>query len=419
MIETSRPSALGNAGLIALILFGAWAAPVLNLRGLTLTGDRLVGLAAVLMLALVMLRHGLRWTPLHTALAVFTGVQVLTSVISSSTWPSGAKFASVYVLGFACFALAAEWSAGREALRRATRVWVGLGAALGIVGMAVSIAANVMQVKVLGSGLSQRIHHPDGGRLDVFAAKVIFNEWNLYSSFLLVAFALAVWTWRPAREGRAAFWWGFVPVGAVSLGVVFGLTRAAWVGMAGIALFWLWKRRPAFGQVAALGLVVGAGLLVQTLAIGASPLYFRLIKPIEVGRDQNLAVRVGVSEATLESWREHPVVGSGAGSTNRLRVPFRGVGPDWKPWNGNIVLFVLHDSGLVGLAALAAVLAVVVLMARRALRASADRAVLVPLLAAGVALLWAYQFTHGLWLMYPYIYLGILAAAIQSRAAAG
>jgi hypothetical protein len=418
MIEPSRPSSLSSAGLFALIFCCAWAAPLLTFRGVTLTGDRLVGLAAVAALAVLLLRQGVRWTPLHTALAAFTGVQVATSLISSSTWPSGARFAAVYVLGFACFALAAEWATGREALRRATTFWIGLGAALGIVGTAVAIAANVWQVKLLGTGVSQRLFEPTGGRVGVFAAKVTFNEWNLYSSFLLVAFALALWRWRPAREGPAAFWWGFAPVACVSLGVVFGLTRAAWIGMAGIALFWLWKRRPALGQAAALGLVVAVGLLVQTLSIGASPLYFRLIKPIEMGRDQNIAVRVGVSEATIQSWRQRPVLGSGAGSTNKLRVPAYGLSPGTKTWNGNIVLFVLHDSGLIGLAALAAILAAAVAMARRALRAPVDRAVLLPLLAAGVALLWAYQFTHGLWLMYPYVFLGILTAAIQSRAAA-
>jgi hypothetical protein len=35
----------------------------------------------------------------------------------------------------------------------------------------------------------------------------------------------------------------------------------------------------------------------------------------------------------------------------------------------------------------------------------------VPLLVAGAALCFAYQFTHGLWLMYPYVYLGLLTAA--------
>jgi hypothetical protein len=37
----------------------------------------------------------------------------------------------------------------------------------------------------------------------------------------------------------------------------------------------------------------------------------------------------------------------------------------------------------------------------------------VPLLASGTALVFAYQFTHALWLMYPYVYLGFLTAATE------
>lgn len=38
----------------------------------------------------------------------------------------------------------------------------------------------------------------------------------------------------------------------------------------------------------------------------------------------------------------------------------------------------------------------------------------VPLLASGGALCFAYQFTHGLWLMYPYVYLGFLTAVTET-----
>jgi hypothetical protein len=42
------------------------------------------------------------------------------------------------------------------------------------------------------------------------------------------------------------------------------------------------------------------------------------------------------------------------------------------------------------------------------------RALIVALLGAGVALLFAYQFTHAMWLTYPYVYLGVLTAAIAT-----
>jgi len=91
-----------------------------------------------------------------------------------------------------------------------------------------------------------------------------------------------------------------------------------------------------------------------------------------------------------------------------------------KPWTANLVLFVLHDSGLLGLGALAALLTVLGFKGWRAARRGAGvemPPVSVPLLVSGAALLFAYQFTHALWLMYPYVYLGLLTSAIDDRAA--
>jgi hypothetical protein len=38
----------------------------------------------------------------------------------------------------------------------------------------------------------------------------------------------------------------------------------------------------------------------------------------------------------------------------------------------------------------------------------------VPLTIAGIFLLFAFQFTHGLWLMFPYVYLGLLTAELHA-----
>jgi O-antigen ligase len=208
-------------------------------------------------------------------------------------------------------------------------------------------------------------------------------------------------------------------VGAIALGLVFGLTRAAWIAMAGLAALWLWARRPAWPRVAVLGLLVALALFLQAVAIGASPLYFRVLRPVQSGWDRNIAVRLAINEATIESWLERPILGKGAGSVNAIEIRLADGALVSKPWNGNAFLFVLHDSGALGLAAFVALLAVVARTGRRALGRRADaaaRAVLVPLLAAGVALLFAFQFTHGLWLMYPYVYLGLLTASMDGGA---
>ena len=379
-----------------------------------MTGDRLLGLAAAVAVAVIAVRGGLSWTPVHSALAVFAAVQMLTSMLAAPTWPQGPKFACVYVLGFACFALAAAWARGGDGARQGARTWVAVGAVLGVAGALIGFFSNLWRTGLLGSGaaLILRSEPPQV----VFAAKVTFQEWNLYSSFLVVAFALALWSWGSDTTGRRRGWGGVVSVGGIAQGLVFGLTRAAWVDMAALAAFWVWARRPAGRRVAALLLLVGLGLLLQAVAIRASPLSFRVLEPVKAGRDRNVAGRIAISRATIASWRERPLLGKGAGSNNGLEVRTADGGYLREPWNGNAVLFVLHDSGVLGLAAFVALLAVVASGGWRALRRGAGEApgsVLVPLLAAGVALLFAYQFTHGLWLMYPYVYLGLLTASMD------
>ncbi len=409
MSEMPRPTGSGNAALAVLIFACVWAGPLVTLGGIHFTGDRLLGLAAVVALGVLALRRGLRWTAVHSALAVFTAIQVLTSLLATSAWPSAFKFSSIYVLGFACFALAAAAAAGRDGPRQGTRFWIVLGALLGLLGASIAFAANLRQSPLWGTGIGETLRYDDGTRVEVFAAKGPFNEWNLYSSFLIIAFALALWAWEPEREGQARRWGGYLSVSGVVLGLVFGLTRAAWVAMVCIAALWIWARRPAPRQIGGLALAIAVGFLLQATAIGASPLQFRVLQPLQVGTDENLRVRGVINRATIRSGLRRPLFGNGAGSINRLVIP----GAGSKPWNGNLVLFVLHDSGLPGVAALAGVVTVVALMARRAYRRSTDRTVLVPLLVAGVALLWAYQFTHGLWLMYPYVYLGLLTASMD------
>src|SRR5262249_33192742 len=118
------------------------------------------------------------------------------------------------------------------------------------------------------------------------------------------------------------------------------------------------------------------------------------------------------------STTQNVLLGHGAGSVNRLSIVFPVAGWVHRIWNGNVVMFVLHDSGVLGLGALLSLVGVIVWRCRRARgrgTETEDEAsrLLVPLLASGAALCFAYQFTHGLWLMYPYVFLGLLTAVLQ------
>ncbi len=177
--------------------------------------------------------------------------------------------------------------------------------------------------------------------------------------------------------------------------------------MAGIVALWCWVERPPWRRVAALGATLVPAFVLQAAVIGTSPLGFRMLAPIKSDYDRNLLGRLEISKVTIDSWLTRPLVGHGAGSINRLVV----VRPSGKRiqtiWNGNLVLFVLHDSGLAGLGALVWHGLVVWRRSTRPTRGEADgpqtSSLTAPLLAVGGGLCFAFQFTHGLWLMYPYV----------------
>jgi hypothetical protein len=418
-----RPlSRFEHAGPLLLIFGSAFTAPLFRVGGLMLTGDRLLGLLALGVVTGLRVVHRLRWTPVHSALALFVGVQVLTTLVNAGPWPQGLKFATVYVLGFACFCLAAELARSPEGRHGFVTWWIAVGAGLGAIATLLAVWANLSQHLVWGTQLVQALFLDPEHPRQVFAGQVTFGEPNLLSSFLLVPFALSLWLWRSSPDAVSSPRRVFASLAAVVFGLVFGFTRAAWLSMAGIVALWCWMERPPWRRVAALGATLALAFALQAAVIGVSPLRFRMLEPIKSGHDRTLLGRLEISKVTIDSWITRPLVGHGAGSINRLSVVRPSGKRIEKIWNGNLILFVLHDSGLVGLGALVWLGLVVWRRSTRAIRGATDvsqtSSLTTPLLAIGGGLCFVYQFTHGLWLMYPYLFLGLLAAASEDAARA-
>jgi O-antigen ligase len=298
------------------------------------------------------------------------------------------------------------------------KVWIAVAVVASVVGTVLADLSNLYQQPLWGTGAAQLLFPDTAYERVLYGAKVTFNEWNLFGSFLLIPFALGLWAWR--RDGGRQ-WRLVAALGAMEFGLVAAVTRAAWLCMAGLIALWWTLRRPRWRQVSVLAAMLAAAFLLQALALGAVPLRSRIFE-----QRTNIAHRSAINRVTLDSWigRATPgqaerapaptpswLLGHGAGSVNGLSV----IVPEGqipKVWTGNVVLFVLHDSGLVGLATLVTLIVVVLRRAAHAMRRGDGASPLtVPLLASGATLCFAYQFTHGLWLMYPYVYLGLLTAA--------
>jgi hypothetical protein len=391
-------------------------------------------------------RHRLR-NPIAIALVVFVAVHVAASVLNAGRWPSALKFMNVYVLGLGVFLAVCQGLRSRQSFEMAVRTLVGVGViASGWAGLA-AIISNVAQRKVAGA---QPILYQDG--LAVYAGQAGLLEPNILGSFLLVPFALALWHWTDEAPSR-------FPFRAAALAIVSGLvasqTRAAWLCSAAIFLMWLWHRRPRLTAVIAVIGVAGLSVLVLQASLwvngsetpiskllpstikppwmkdggtSTSVIHLRAIDPVVRGRDYNLRVRWLINEAVLNSWRGSGpagwLLGRGSGSTNEIEFVLDIDGTQTRlrqMWTGNAFIFNLHDAGIVGLAAFTALAAAVAYQLRRMLRRARrgrEQGLCHAFIISALALLFAYQFTHALWQMSTYVFLGLVVVAARLLEAA-
>ena len=385
---------------VVLVLGSTVSVPLFDLADLTFTGDRIVGVVAVLFVIVHALRTGFRWTPVHAALALFVAVQILTTLLNITVWPHGIVLVTVYVLGFACFALTADIASTAPIRHFAVQLLIWGGIVAGLVGSLLAIAANLSATQLPGT---TRLV---GTRSDVsaFSAHVIFSEPNFLGGFLLIPLTLYVWQ-SPESVPRLF---------ALVTGIVYSCTRAAWLGMAGIVVACAWirplSRRAPFTIVGVL--VLAFALLIATA--GPSAFLQRTVIPLTDIRDNTMEYRLRISAVMLRSWLARPLVGHGAGAGHLVMLPLPSGRTLQGVWAGNAEVHLLQNSGVLGLAAFVLVIGVVWREVRRTAhrRGAAWATHGTPLCIVGIFLLFSFQFTHALWLMYPYVYLGLLTAEL-------
>jgi hypothetical protein len=401
---------MAKAVAALLILGSAVSMPLFKISGVTFSGDRILGLLAVVALLGCAIRPGLRWTRIHLALALFVAVQLLTTLLNAAAWPRGMFLVTVYVLGFACFALTAQVTWNANVRRFAVHGLIAIGAVVGLGAGVLAAMANLSGTPMWGTAFV-----PVGAKVEpfVFGAYATFSEPNFLGSFLLIPFALQLWASVGSHLPPLVGSTGGLRLLGVVVGLAFSYTRAAWIGMAGIALAWTWSQRPSWRTGARLFAAIAAIFALQVATTGPTAFLQRTVGPFLTGTDSTVGPRASISLAMLRSWRERPLVGHGAGAGNRLTLVQRDGRTMHGLWAGNVEVHLLQNSGLLGLAAFLLVLVVVGQEVRQRDRRDAKRpATLGGFVAAGLWLLFAFQFTHALWVMFPYVYLGLLTAEV-------
>jgi O-antigen ligase len=219
--------------------------------------------------------------------------------------------------------------------------------------------------------------------------------------------------------GRQGGWYlaGFL---VTTVGVLLSLARQGWACLIIVGVMVLlynqrrkkiqWKRLVPVGVGILATLLIGVTLMrdlperLATLAIG------------KAADDPTVLHRLKFLAFAVEDIREHPIIGLGSSSFQLLYEDEDniGVGPAWLD---NLVIRVIHDTGIVGMIAFGWFLTE---LGRRAWRVLKSPALHDPssmavgaLSAGGLVLLIAYQLTDASTLGFTWIHFGMLAAAVQ------
>lgn len=324
----------------------------------------------------------------------FVAFQFFSSVANRGGWPEGVKFSFIYILALAY--LCATLLLVRDAK---TAHWV-----LSLTMVFAVAEASLSVLAVLSSNLIG-VPSPSPMLPRVFPrAQGAISEPNLFSSLLVVPFSVALWRWsarpRPAKLQRAACL-------ALAGGLIFGLTRAAWI--ASLVVGWLspLRLRRARARVWLLlasavvttGLLLGSDLVLRHGALQRTGSYDRLATGLLTGFDESVHTRFKEMRASVASWRTSPWVGHGTGSANTLiEDPGNRRPRPTKRWISNVFLFVLPDGEVVGLFLFVSTLGAAAYEWSRARGGFGDGAVALDHAALGIglgAVLLAWQTTHG------------------------
>jgi O-antigen ligase len=416
--------ALASLGL--LMLAAAYQRLAFDVAGLTVYPEYLALAVLAAGAALAVWRGALRWQwpPATWPLLGWLAVALLASLVNAPNPLHSAVLWVKLALMVTAFVLVANLARGR--VRAAIMLQVAVGAFVALHTLLAQVLWSLAGVNVGMNWAAGGTHVPVAG----------LWEPNILGSYLLAAVVLALGlaVQRDLARAERALAVTTAVLGLPAL--VLSVTRAAWVALAVVLVLAALieaARRPR------LALRVGGAAFV-TIAVVAAALWLLRINPFAwlpeydplrngsviqrlasfgaLERDGNLWVRSEVIRNALVVWEHRPLIGWGVGAYGDMFVyPNQNV-PAWVP---NLFVHHLFDAGWLGLVLF---LSGIGLVAGAALglwawyrRRGLASGVFGPLLLALLGLLIAFQTTEATWFAYPWIYLGLLQAAVAGDVA--
>ena len=239
-------------------------------------------------------------------------------------------------------------------------------------------------------------------------------EANLLGSYAgCLAIILLVLYFSSERRPR----WLFGGIVLAVAALIVSLSRAALIafGFVSLVLLFLGVRRGLVRTRKLLLLGLTLALFLVPLAESGGNFAERFRNLSEQGiEDETTMGRIMALSAAIQDISQHPMFGTGAGSFALTLQDERILSllGEFRPWIGNTVIRILHDTGVLGLVLFGLVAVSIARQAKHAIAYGAYRTEIIALLAGCLVYAIAFMSADGSMLAFFWVHLGILASAV-------
>ena len=360
---------------------------------------------------LLVYKHRIRLEKLDYWVLAYLATNYIGSAFGSSAPSATLRWALLNNLAVLPYFLIRILVQDLRTLRKAVRILLGVGIVESAYGI-LCYASNHVFGTTVGMAMGQYLR-------DVAAPYGSLYEPNLFAAYTGCCAVLFLAIYLAQGQRRIS---SLVCFFIASLATVLSFSRAALLALV-VAIGWVaWKSgNPLKGRrnrlaVFAVGfaLILMVAILVAATGVG-DVLQERFTNLFQQGLEEETTItRLLVIREALQEVPEHPLIGSGTASL-QLSFDWTKYFADWtneRAWVGNVVVRILHDTGLLGLTAFLGFLISLWSKTRRALRRSNPQVPMLIGLSAG-ALLYgiSFQSTEGTMLAFCWVHLGLLASA--------
>jgi O-antigen ligase len=295
-----------------------------------------------------------------------------------------------------------------ETLRKAFRILLAVGLAQSAYGILCFASHHVFGTT---SGMEVGAYF-----VDIAAPYGSLFEPNLFGAYSAACAVLFLSLYLGNVRHRSACMTGFV---VTSLATVLSLSRAALIAFV-FAIIWMVRKTRQVNTRWNWRVMILVPAFAVVLLLIAAPirvvLQERFANLFSEGlAEENTVTRyIAIAEA-FQDIPAHPLLGSGTASL-QLSFDWAKYVPEWTnipPWVGNVIVRIVHDTGLVGLALILGFLISIWRRVRQNLhRRTHETPILLGLWAATLLYCISFEATDGSMLAFTWVHLGFLASAV-------